>query len=113
MIISDIIVIIASLLSIMHLNIANLCAGRFIVGIACGISSSIIPPYIVSIVPNEWSWVAGFLYQLLMTLGVGFSFFIGQKLKEITFMNIVSWKSFLFIPILYSFVRLVILNIFK
>ncbi len=110
---SDVIVILSSMLLIKSLDITNVCIGRFIFGIACGISTSIIPPYLLSIAPQKWKAIIGSFHQLFITIGVGFSFFIGQRLKDLDLFNISHWKSYLFVPILYSTIRLIILFIFQ
>lgn len=51
MIIGDIIGILGSVELIFNLNISNIIIGRLIVGIYCGISSSVIPSFLISISP--------------------------------------------------------------
>lgn len=53
---------------------------RFMFGVFCGISSSIIPVYLTSISPLRISGVIGSFNQLLITVGIatayGLDFFI-------------------------------------
>jgi len=49
-------------------------------GITCGLSASIIPPYLISLSPLEWIGFMGSLHQLLITIGMGFAYLVGQKL---------------------------------
>jgi MFS family permease len=81
MMLSDGVVIISCILMARTLGMANLCFSRLVVGISCGISSSIIPPYLISLAPLEWRGLIGSLHQLFITIGVGFSFHLGQRLS--------------------------------
>jgi MFS family permease len=113
MMISDVVVILSSLLMVTSLDITTLSAGRFLMGVSCGISSSIVPPYLISVSPLEWKGMIGSLHQLFVTIGVGFSFYLGQRMEELSVFSISNWRSYLLLPILYSSFRLTILSIFK
>lgn len=80
MILSDCVVVASSLLLATTLEIKSLCLGRLLIGIACGISSSVVPPYLISISPMEWKGMIGAMHQLFVTIGIGLSFFLGQRL---------------------------------
>lgn len=111
--ISDIIVILSSMLLVNSLSITNICIGRLIMGVACGISTSIIPSYLLSISPQRWKGIIGSFHQLFITIGVGFSFYIGQRLRELDIFSISHWKSYLFVPVFYSSIRLTALFVFQ
>jgi MFS family permease len=80
MILSDALVVVSCLLMVRSLGVANLCITRFLVGISCGVSSSVIPPFLVSLAPPQWRGLMGSLHQLFVTVGIGFSFYLGQRL---------------------------------
>lgn len=113
MIVSDCVVVASSLLLATTLEIKSLCFGRLLIGIACGISSSVVPPYLISISPMEWKGMIGAMHQLFVTIGIGLSFYLGQRLEDLNLDNISHWKLYLFLPILYSCIRLVILALFR
>ena len=60
----------AILLQSVSLDLNVLYITRFIFGIFCGISSSIIPPYLTSISPLNMVGIIGALSQLLITIGI-------------------------------------------
>lgn len=95
------------------LSIVNLCVSRLLVGISCGISSSVIPPYIISLAPLEWRGVAGSLHQLLVTIGIGFSFYLGQRLDSLAILGMEGWQYYFILPVIYAAVRLMLLSFFK
>jgi hypothetical protein len=70
MIYVDILMIGAILLQSISLDLNVLYITRFIFGIFCGISSSIIPPYLTSISPLNMVGIIGALSQLLITIGI-------------------------------------------
>lgn len=113
MVLTDILTIITSLIMISSLEIVPLCFSRFLIGIVCGFSVNIIPRYLISISPLEWGGLMGSLHQILITIGIAFAFLLGQKVKNINIFNIQDWQAYLIVPIFYSLVRLIVLNIFK
>jgi len=113
MVLTDILTMISSLMMISSLEIVPLCFSRFMMGIACGFSVSIIPRYLISISPLKWGGLMGSLHQILITIGIAFAFLLGQKVKAIKIFDIQDWQAYLIVPIFYSLVRLIVLNIFK
>lgn len=113
MMLSDIFVVGSCLLMIRNLSVGNLCLSRFLVGISCGISSSVIPPFLISLSPPEWRNLIGSLHQVLLTGGVGFSFYLGQRLPQLSLLGINNWQSYLFLPALYACTRIITLLFFR
>ena len=70
MITVDILMIIAVVLQAVTLDLRILYMTRFIFGFFCGISSSIIPPYLISIAPLNMVGIIGSLSQLMITIGI-------------------------------------------
>jgi len=62
------------------MNLEIMYITRFIFGVFCGVSSSIIPVYLTSIAPLKISGIIGSFNQLLITIGIatayGLDFFI-------------------------------------
>jgi predicted MFS family arabinose efflux permease len=113
MMLSDIVVVGSCLLAVRTLTVPNLCASRLLVGLSCGVSSSLIPPFLMSLSPPEWRGLAGSLHQLFVTVGVGFSFYLGQRLEDLTIFGVTNWRSYLFLPALYACVRTLMLLFFR
>lgn len=113
MILSDAVVVGSCLLVMRSLAITNLCASRLLIGMACGVSSSVIPPFLMSLAAPEWRGLAGSLHQLFVTVGVGFSFYLGQRLNDLTIFGVTNWQSYLFLPALYACVRILVLCFFR
>lgn len=60
-----------------HIGISHLYLTRFLLGIYLGISSSILPSYLVSISPPEMSGLIGSFQQLLITIGISVAYRLG------------------------------------
>lgn len=60
-----------------HIAVSNLYLTRFLLGIYLGISSSILPSYLVSISPPEMSGLIGSFQQLLITIGISVAYRLG------------------------------------
>jgi MFS family permease len=113
MMLSDIFVVASCLLMIRNLSVGNLCVSRFLVGISCGISSSVIPPFLISLSPPEWRNIVGSMHQVFVAGGVGFSFYLGQRLPQLALLGITNWQSYLFLPVLYACTRIIALLFFR
>lgn len=55
----------------------SLYVGRFLLGVYVGISSGIIPVYLISLSPPEVSGIVGSLNQLLITIGIAVAYGLG------------------------------------
>lgn len=113
MMLSDIFVVASCLLMIRNLSVENLCVSRFLVGISCGISSSVIPPFLISLSPPKWRYIVGSMHQILVTGGIGFSFYLGQRLPQLALLGVTNWQSYLFLPVLYACTRIIALLFFR
>jgi MFS family permease len=113
MMLSDIFVVASCLLMIRNLSVSNLSISRLLVGISCGISSSVIPPFLMSLAPPEWRTLVGSMHQILVTAGVGFSFYLGQRLPQLALLGVTNWQSYLFLPVLYACTRIIALLFFR
>lgn len=60
-----------------HIAASQLYFTRFLTGIYLGISSSILPSYLVSISPPEMSGLIGSFQQLLITIGISVAYRLG------------------------------------
>lgn len=63
-----------------HIGASQLYLTRFLLGIYLGISSSILPTYLVSISPPEMSGLIGSFQQLLITIGISVAYRLGYGL---------------------------------
>jgi MFS family permease len=70
LVIVDVLVIMAFISEIYSLDLWVMYCTRFIFGLFCGISSSIIPVYLTSIAPLKISGIIGSFNQLLITIGI-------------------------------------------
>lgn len=113
MVVTDCLSIVASLVLMSSLHIGPLCLGRLLMGIACGLSAGVIPGYLISLSPLDWVGFMGGLHQLLIAVGVGFAYFVGQKLAAVDLWGLDNWQAYMMIPIFYSGVRLVTLQLFR
>jgi SP family sugar:H+ symporter-like MFS transporter len=59
------------------LNINSLYCTRFLLGVYLGISSGIIPAYLVSLSPPEMTGLIGSFNQLLITIGISVAYRLG------------------------------------
>lgn len=62
-----------------HISIVHLYMTRFFLGAYLGISSSILPSYLVSISPPELSGLIGSFQQLLITIGISVAYRLGYS----------------------------------
>jgi MFS family permease len=85
MFILDVFAIISILLQAYSVNILTLYIGRFLLGIYVGISSGIIPVYLVSISPPEVSGIIGSFNQLLITIGIAAAYGLGYCSDDLAF----------------------------
>ena len=113
MILSDALAVGSCLLMVRSLGVVNLCISRLLVGISCGVSSSVIPTFLVSLAPPQWRGLMGSLHQLFVTVGIGFSFYLGQRLSELAIFGLSNWQSYLFLPVFYACVRIILLFFFR
>ncbi len=113
MMLSDIFVVASCLLMIRNLSVSNLSISRLLVGISCGISSSVIPPFLMSLAPPEWRMALGSMHQILVAAGVAFSIYLGQRLPQLALLGMNSWQTYLFLPVLYACARIIALLFFR
>lgn len=60
-----------------HISVTSLYMTRFLLGAYLGVSSSILPVYLVSISPPELSGLIGSFQQLLLTIGISVAYRLG------------------------------------
>jgi MFS family permease len=110
---TDLFVIISSLTLIGSLNIPLLCFRRFVIGLACGISSSIIPPFLISFAPIELTGLFGSFHQMFIALGMAISLFFGERLEGLSVPGLGNEKTYLILPVIYSIIRIPMLLLFE
>jgi SP family sugar:H+ symporter-like MFS transporter len=77
MIMLDVFGILVILMQSYRIEYWTLYIGRFLLGIYVGISSGIIPVYLISISPPEISGIVGSFNQLLITMGIACAYGLG------------------------------------
>jgi len=97
--------LLGSILLSFAVNFEMLIIGRTVVGLACGISSVVVPIYLSEISPSRLRGTIGTLNQLLLTIGI-----LVSELLGIIWSSCPSWRYLLGIPVaVVSILQLVIL----
>lgn len=55
-----------------------LSLSRLLMGIYCGITSGIVPSYIISMSPSFTTAIVGTFNQIAIALGIAFAYYMGQ-----------------------------------
>jgi MFS family permease len=77
MILLDVFAIIILIFQTINVDLHSLYITRFLLGIYLGISSNIIPVYLISISPPEMAGLVGSFNQLLITIGISVAYKFG------------------------------------
>ncbi len=74
MILVDVMMAVALIAQSVSLDLHIMYITRFIFGFFCGVSSTIIPPYLTSISPLNMTGFIGSFNQLLITIGISIAY---------------------------------------
>jgi MFS family permease len=109
--ITDIIGIVGLGLSIIA-NLYTLYLARFIIGLAVGLNSTLVPLYIKEYTPLKLTGTMGSMNQFTINFGILVAFFFGLGYSGQEDSNY--WRIVFLVPVITSFLRIVVLlTIFK
>lgn len=108
----DAIAVVAIVMQVVTIHTASLCVSRIMMGFFCGITSGLVPSYIVSMSPSFTSGILGSYNQIAMAIGMSFAYYMGQFLDNNQFSEQAALKIFISIPLVCLFVHLVLLFLF-
>lgn len=108
----DAIAVIAILLQVITIHTVSLCVSRVLMGIFCGITSGLVPSFIVSMSPSFTSGILGSYNQIAMAIGMSFAYYMGQFLDNNQFSEQTALRLFISIPIVCLFVHIALLFLF-
>ncbi len=74
MILVDFMMVVAVIVQSVSLELHAMYITRFVFGFFCGVSSSIIPPYLTSISPLNMTGLIGSFNQLFITIGISIAY---------------------------------------
>ncbi|RKP36192.1 general substrate transporter [Dimargaris cristalligena] len=98
---NNILYILGSLAMGLAVNVPWLLAGRFLVGVGCGVSIVVNPMYLTEIAPRPWRGSFGLLNQMGIVCGLLFTQTLGYFLN-----NVPGWRLVLSMGILLSVLQL-------
>lgn len=78
----DYLAVLAIVMQLITLSTPILSLSRFLMGIYCGITTGIVPSYIISLSPNLTSGIVGTFNQISFTMGIAFAYYMGQFLDS-------------------------------
>jgi MFS family permease len=105
--IQNLIFIIGALISGLSTNLASLCVGRFLVGVASSISGLADVPYLTEIAPPEYRGIISGQYETLVAFGVLLSFCIALPLSNIT----IGWRIAFILPGFFALLQSLLLSL--
>lgn len=104
--IMDYLAIASVCLHLIRLDIEVVCLSRLLMGFYCGITTGLIPSWIISMSPNYTSGIFGTFNQLAITLGMAEAYFMGQYLEYGIGNEELRVKIFIGLPMLLNLVHL-------
>lgn len=112
MVICDILMIITIFAQLFSLDVQILTITRLLQGVIIGVSSIIIPTYLISISPTKISGKIGSLNQILITIGIALGYGMGYRINEKDLGNKYNWRLIVLLPMLMCLIRIVVCKIF-
>ena len=109
----DLMVIFLYTLQMCSLNPIFVTFIRFCLGVAMGISCTVVPMYLISISPTKISGTIGSLNQILITHGIAVAYGMGFLIDEKDINCWWRWRICVLLPACICFLRLITLKIFK
>jgi MFS family permease len=113
MIILDILAVFGLLLQGISFNLWLIYIGRFLVGIYVGVSSGMIPVYLISLSPPEISGITGSFNQLMITVGIAFGYYFGLAVQDFQISHSFKWGYVMCFPVLMCILRTTTLFFYK
>jgi MFS family permease len=110
MILVDVIMAIALVVQAASLDLRVMYISRFIFGFFCGVSSSVIPPYLTSISPLSMTGFIGSFNQLLITIGISVAYALNFFLESDIMNKQAEISIFILIPLPFCFIRILTLT---
>jgi MFS family permease len=110
--IMDFLAIVAILMQLVTIHTAVLCVSRFLMGLFCGITSGLVPAYIISISPSFTSGILGTFNQVAMAVGMAFAYYMGQFLDNNQLSDEAALRWLIGIPLTCLLVHIAILFLF-
>jgi MFS family permease len=107
MVLSDILMLIVIALQMVSLNIYFLIATHLVQGMLIGVSSIVIPTYLMSISPTKISGKIGSLNQILITIGIALGYAMGYRINDEDLGNFYNWRICVSVPAVMCCVRIV------
>lgn len=105
----DLMAVVAIGLQLFSLHTAILGTSRFLMGFYCGITSGVVPSYILSLSPSFTSGILGTYNQVAIALGMAFAYYMGQLLDDHSFSEITAIRLLIGFPLICLFVHIVVL----
>lgn len=112
MVICDILMIITIFAQLFSLDVQILTITRLLQGIIIGVSSIIIPTYLISISPTKISGKIGSLNQILITIGIALGYGMGYRINEKDLGNKYNWRLIVLLPMLMCLIHIVVCKMF-
>ena len=108
----DYLAIISVCLHLLNLNVGIVCVSRVLMGMYCGITTGLVPSWIISMSPSYTSGIFGTFNQLAIALGMAEAYFMGQFLEDADPGDQIRVRIFIGLPIVFSLVHLFGLRLF-
>jgi MFS transporter, SP family, solute carrier family 2 (facilitated glucose transporter), member 1 len=105
----DLLGALAIALQLISLHTAVLSLSRFLMGFYCGITSGVVPSFIMSLAPRFTSGIVGTFNQMAVALGMAFAYYMGQLLDDNSFSEITAVRLLIGFPLICLLVHLVVL----
>ena len=109
MILVDIMMAVAVIVQAITLELHAMYFTRFIFGFFCGVSSSVIPPYLTSISPLNMTGFIGSFNQLLITIGISVAYALNFFLESDFMPKQYEISLFVLVPLPFCILRVVTL----
>jgi MFS family permease len=110
MIVVDLMMVFAVVVQAFTLELNAMYFTRFVFGFFCGVSSSIIPPYLTSISPLNMTGFIGSFNQLFITIGISVAYALNFFLESDLMSKQYEIAIFALVPLPFCVLRIVTLS---
>ena len=111
MILVDFMMIVAVIVQSVSLELNAMYFTRFVFGFFCGVSSSVIPPYLTSISPLNMTGFIGSFNQLFITIGISVAYALNFFLESDIMPKNYEIAIFALVPLPFCILRIITLSL--
>lgn len=110
MIVVDFMMVVAVIVQSVSLDLHAMYFTRLVFGFFCGVSSSIIPPYLTSISPLNMTGFIGSFNQLFITIGISIAYALNFFIESDVMPKQLEIAIFALVPLPFCILRIVTLT---